>query len=185
MTIDATSGYFRTGPARILVAVAGSGTALTANALYEAGYTRNGAEIRVQPFMVDCHSDDRGGEQGPPGEIQHLGTIVHIRAELSRFNNGAVRGGVTQPSVIQALEALAANWATATNAMGIPGTMCFAEGLTVRVVIDSPSDPRDYPLCIVRQPVQYNKGTIYEIFVVEFEAHLTESTSIIQDAVIT
>lgn len=155
-------GVFVPGPADIKV---GSGTG---GALEELGYTARGADVRIQGYSVDVPGDQNGGEQGPPIEIEHLGTSAIVRIELTKFDKAV-------------LDKLKAGLRGITPA-AVPdaGTLVFADARHFQLLIDSPGDPHWFPRAtLVKQPKEYNVGTLYQRAVVEFECFRDPTTKVL------
>jgi hypothetical protein len=148
------------------VYVATGGTAYSSMELL--GYTRNGVESTKDGFHLDVHGDENGGDDGPPIEVQYLGEIVRVRLELTKYD-AAVAAKIT-PRV-------------AGGTAGTPstaGTLLFAGTKTYRVVLYNAAGSRNYPRCIMRAPIEINRGTKFSTLIVEFEAH-KNSTGILYD----
>jgi hypothetical protein len=62
----------------------------TAADVVSLGYTRDGVSIRVEPRWIDIPSDDYGGEAGAPSDVQLVGGIALINAELTKFEDAEV-----------------------------------------------------------------------------------------------
>jgi len=72
--------FYVTGPLQIW------GNTGTAGAMEFLGWTRGGLEIQEQPFISELKSDYSGGEQGPFADIQWLGEVHQLTAELGQYN---------------------------------------------------------------------------------------------------
>jgi hypothetical protein len=141
------------GPAEIKVGTGSSG------ALESLGFTRQGAEIRSQGFFIDVPGDQNGGDQGPPIEVQYLGEILRVRAELTKWDE-AVAAKVRSR--------LAAG---TEGSPGTPGTLMFGDSKTIRVLIAPTTGAVNCPRCFIRGEWEMNKGTKYSTLILEFEAH--------------
>ena len=126
------------------------------------GYTRNGADTSTEAFYEDVHGDANGGDSGPPIEVQFLGEIARVRLELTKWDSTVADNVASRSS------AVAAGGGTVD-----PGTLLFANGsLTMyRVLVWAPNMPINYPCCMVRAPIEVNRGTKFSTLVLEFEAH--------------
>lgn len=133
----------------------------TGPGLQTLGYTRDGAEMSEETFWGDVPGDERGGEQGPPIDIQYFGAIARVRLELTKWD-----------SAVQALIEAAVPGGTAGSPMVIdPGTLIFTAGKHFRLLISTPTDPRNFLLAIPRMPRELNKGTKFSTLVTEWECH--------------
>lgn len=123
------------------------------------GYTRNGADSTNEAFWLDVPGDQNGGDDGPPIDIQYLGEIVRVRLELTKWNE-------TVADKIRAR----VKGATA-GAPAEVGTLMGRDSKSVRLTIDAPNLPRNYPRAIPRMPIEMNRGTKFSTLVCEFECH--------------
>lgn len=130
------------------------------HALETLGYTRDGAEVRLEGRYLDVPSDDAGGEAGPPTNVQYLGETAVIRLELTKFD----------PTVADKVQRL---YGQLLGKPGTPGTLMFSDagGYTFRLVIASPETPLNFPRCFLRDAVEVNKGTRFCRLLMVFEAH--------------
>lgn len=67
----------------------------SSNALQFVGWTVNGAEIEEIAYMAPIHSDENGGEAGPPIDYQYFGAQHRITLEFQKY----------QPAVLASWEA--------------------------------------------------------------------------------
>jgi hypothetical protein len=108
------------------------------------GYTRNGAEENYEAFWIDVPGDQHGGDQGPPIEVQYLGEIARIRLEMTKYDE----------AVLDKVKARLRSGTAGT--VGTPGTLMFAGSKYIRVLIHSVSEPRNFPIAIVRSALAHN-----------------------------
>lgn len=134
------------------------------------GYTRNYANVAKEAFFVDVPGDENGGDDGPPIEIIYLGEIARIRLELTKYDN------VIANNVRMRVDAATA------GVPSTPGTLMFSANKGMRVLLDAPNDPRNFPNCIPRQAIEIGRGTKWSTFVCEFEAH-KDATGVLYNAV--
>ncbi len=143
----------------------------TGPGLRELGYTREGAEISEETFWLDVPGDERGGEAGPPIEVQSMGQVDRVRLEMTKWDDtimSLIRANVPagiagQPYVLP------------------PGTLVFSNakffrllilGSTISTFNSGAGEPRNYPCAIPRAPRELNKGSKFSTQVLEFECHL-------------
>ena len=120
----------------------------TSNALEFLGYTINGADIEEISFQGEIHSDEAGGEKGPPVDYQIFGTQHRISLELQRYN-----------SII--LEKLNLFYNKNDSPAPVVGGLQICGGSSFRVLLcshDLTTFVRNYPACVIKEPV--NKGPI-------------------------
>lgn len=126
------------------------------------GYTDNGTELEHQPFYEDVPGDENGGDAGPPIDISYFGQISLIRGTLTKFDQ----------AVIQKLEAFLSGATAGTP--GTPGTLMFADSKTIRVLLQTTSEPRNFTRCVVRR-LQSVRGSRATRYVFEFAAYKNDS----------
>lgn len=130
------------GLAAIQICLANGGT------LAQLGYSINGVEIDEVSFTEDIHGDENGGEAGPPIDVQHHGDIARIRMTLSKWDE-------TVANLIRANVA-----GGVAGVVPATGTLLFGGGHAFRVLINTPSRPRNFPLVLFsKEPKTVNKGT--------------------------
>jgi len=138
-------------------------------ALEPLGYTRNGAEITLEPFMLDVPGDQNGGDDGPPVDIQELGEIGRVRLELTKWN----------ADVAAKVQARLKDGVAGTKAT--PGTLIFADEKYFRLLLGTPTLPLNFPIGIPRNAIEVNKGTKFSTLVMEFECHAALDTGLLYD----
>jgi hypothetical protein len=150
-------------PAPVIVNVGGLITVsvgMGSAAVKTLGYTQNGITYVEEGFYTDVPGDENGGDEGPPIEVQYMGEIHRIRAELTKYDSAVA-------------SEIGAKVAGATH--GVPataGTLYFASASYMRVqAVGANGHVRNYPYTIPRMPIELNAGTRYSRLVIEFEAH--------------
>lgn len=131
----------------------------SSNALEELGYTINGAEIREEIFMENVPGDENGGDAGPPIDVQYFGEVHHVRLELSKWDASI------------AAKVLPVLYGGTAGVTGTPGTLMAQGSKTYRLVINSSTEPRNYPRAFLRNQKETNKGTKFSRLVLDFECH--------------
>jgi len=128
-------------------------------ALETLGYTRNGADVTKEAFFLDVPGDANGGDDGPPIDIVYLGEIARIRLELTKWDNAIANK--LRPRL----------YGGTLGQTGTPGTLMVGGSKTHRVLINTTNDDRNFPVCVLRMPIEINRGTKFSTLVLEFEAH--------------
>lgn len=135
--------------------------------LADLGYTANGVTITIEPHTKNVPSDDKGGEDGIPTDVQDLGDIHRIRCELTKYDPA------------QALLLEGRVYGSSSGSAKTPGTLIFAGSKYFKLVLATTAGVaiRTYTAAtIVRTPQDVNKGSIYSRYVVEFECFPDPST---------
>lgn len=130
------------------------------NNLVATGYAMDMTRIREQPFWHDVPSDENGGPQGPPIDVQFLGAIVQIQIEMSRWDVAQV--------------ALLRKYASATQGTISPNEVgTFMSNKAVALLCYAPTQPLPlyFPFCIVREPIEFGAGTKFSSVQLNFTAY--------------
>lgn len=106
------------------------------------GWSLNGLTIEELTFMAPIHTDEQGGEQGPPVDYQILGYQHRITAELAKF----------QDSVLQKL-ASRFNLNTSASLRGV-GMLARCNSAAFRVLIKAPNFTRNYTSVVMPEPIE-------------------------------
>jgi len=134
------------------------------------GYTRNGAELTGEAFMLDVPGDENGGDDGPPVEIESLGEIYRIRLELTKYD----------PSIA---DKVCCRLKSGTAGVpGTPGQLVFSGTKYFRLLLKplSPADgatavrPWNFLRAVPKGAIELNKGTKYSTLIMEWECHKTK-----------
>lgn len=159
------------GVALIKIALATSATAYSA--LETLGYTQAGVEVDERPFMYDVHTDENGGDVGPPSDVQVMGEVHMIRMLFTKYDD----------AVLNKIRAIVAG-----NAPGqppTPGTLMFQDTKFFRLLIHSTLRPRNYLRVFFREPKTLNKGTKHSQALVVAECHKDPTTGLLYNTTIT
>lgn len=118
------------------------------NALQQLGWTLNGINIEAIGFISPIHSDENGGEQGPPVDYQLMGQQHRITLELSK----------PVMTVVAALEKFY-NPNTSSANVGT-GMLLGCSSGTFRLLLMSPTAGatflRNYISCVILEPIDYS-----------------------------
>lgn len=137
----------------------------SSNALETLGYTRNGADVSEEGFFIDVPGDENGGDSGDPIDIQYIGEMARVRLELTKFDQTVL--GKVMRRMNDALKT--------AGTIGTVGRFMFLNGLHFRLVIDSPTDPKNFYRAIPRAPTNRNMGTRFTMKVIEFDCYKNEN----------
>ena len=121
----------------------------SAHALETLGYTQNGASVRFNGFFLDVHTDENGGDDGPPTDVQYLGETADITLDFTKFDTTVA--DKIRPRI----------YGGSAGTVGSVGTLMSGSSSTYRLCINSPTTPLNFPVVIFREPIEINKGTKY------------------------
>lgn len=132
---------------------------IPSGSLLTLGYARNEPEVILRPYWHPVHSDEGGGDPGPPIDWQLLGADALIRLRLSRFDS----------AVLAELEAFIGSATAGT--IPTPGSLVVGPGTnSFRLLLHSVTDPRNFPITTLISPIEWNHGTKYKEISLEFQA---------------
>lgn len=114
------------------------------NALAFLGWSQNGVTIEEIAYNAPVHSDENGGEQGPPTDYQFFGMQHRITAELSKF----------QTSVL-ALVAARYNPNISSSAIAT-GMLIGCNSAFFRCLLWGPNFVRNYIATIPLEPIEWS-----------------------------
>lgn len=125
------------------------------------GYTANGVRVQEEDFCEEIHSDEQGGEAGPPVELLYHGKRIRVTLELVKWDalvadQLAARLAVTTPEPGKQYEA---------GIVMIGGMKAF------RLVLKCANGSWDLPVAIVRGQFEMNKGSRASRLLVAFECY--------------
>lgn len=127
-----------TGPLEIWLGTGAS------SALEFLGRTVNGVSIEEHPFITPIHSDENGGDQGPPVDYQIFGSQHRISLEMVKFS----------ASVLAKLEKFYS--LVGITGTAVVGSLISCQTATMRVLIcsqDTTTFVRNYPNCFMLDPI--------------------------------
>jgi len=134
------------------------------------GYTRNGADFTDEGYFLDVPGDERGGDEGPPIDVQYLGFIARVRLEFTKWDAAVAD--------LAAARVKASGLGLYDN-RGASGRLMFSSGyhfnlklVPLATTVNTGAGASIvYPLAFPRQPIEINKGTKFSSLIMEFECH--------------
>ena len=136
----------------------------SANALESLGYTRDGAQITFDGYMLDVPVDDNGGEAGPPADVQYMGETATIVLNLTKYDS-AVIAKVT-PRLYGGTD----------GQVGTPGTLFFGDSKSYRLLLATTLLPYNFVRAILRSANEVNKGTKFSEYRLVWTAYKNASS---------
>lgn len=136
------------------------------------GYTRDGVTPTFEAFRLDVPSDRRGGEAGPPVDIQLMGEIARIRIQFTEWDR-AVADKVFPRSIL--------------GTLGVPittGTLLLNTTNAYRLVLSSTITPYNFPMALPLGAIEINKGSRFAELVTEWEAHYSDAAGYLWNRVV-
>lgn len=128
------------------------------------GFSRNGVDITEEPFFLNVPGDEQGGDDGPPIDVQFMGTVHRVRIQLTKWDKVVSDkltnriAGADTPGDFQNV---------------VPGTFMLGELVFNRLVLDALNAlfDRNYPIAILRDNTEINKGTKFAELTLVYECH--------------
>lgn len=140
-------------------------------ALQKLGEGQDSVQISEQHYWNDVPGDRHGGSAGPPIEVQHMGMIATIQMELSRHDT-ALLGSLRTHNLTVSPEGF-----TNLDRVGMFQLRHRSSRLVlINRHIDAGTNQLitsgiNYPCCLIRAPISYNRSTKYTAVSLTFEAH--------------
>ena len=136
------------------------------------GYSVDQPSFNDRAFYDDVHGDEHGGPSGPPIDVQYLGRVVSCRAQLSKYDKAVLNklrtrvqsGGAANAGTISAAQI---------------GDLMIQDSKEIRVLLLSANDPYNFPICLMRDPIELSLGTKHSELMIEFEAHRNQTTGVL------
>lgn len=129
------------------------------------GYSRDGVSIRIEPRYIDINSDDYGGAAGAPSDVQIVGAVAHITAEMPKFDNA------------ECLKLTAFERAGTRGVLPQLGTLIRQESEYATLLLNGKNEDWTFDVAFVRQAIEVNKGTRYSTFVAGWEAWINNTSA--------
>lgn len=121
------------------------------------GYTRDGAQIRIEPRWIDVPSDDYGGASGAPADAQLVGAICTVHCDLTKYDKAEVH----KLSAFQK--------AGTAGTLPVYGSLMRQGSLYATLLLDGVNEDWTFSVAIIRMAQEVNKGTRFSTFVCGFE----------------
>ena len=133
------------------------------------GYSLDMVDERDQAYWHDVPGDLHGGPQGPPIDSQLLGRLLHVRVELSKYDEAVLK---------KLRHRLATNNNSVEGVLADSeiGMLAFQDNKSIAVYVASANQPRYYSKCILREPIEVGRGTKFSTLILTFEAHRNQTS---------
>lgn len=131
----------------------------------ELGYSEDRVQIDETPFFHEVKSDGFGGAEGPPCDVQYLGSIVYVRCMLNRFNETNLRS----------ISSIAIEDYAHISAPGImprAGWYMRQDDGMEELVLSSGEYTVTFTKAVLRQGRKWSMGTRHQAFILMFECHI-------------
>ncbi len=132
----------------------------TAGNLKKLGECLDMADVEDRAYWNPVPGDRYGGPQGPPIDIQYLGSICVVRMELSRWDT-AVWDLLKKRQVVTT---------AGTIALTDVGKVMLAN-YGFRLLLSTTTRPLNFPAVILRDSAQFAMGTKFTSLALSFECH--------------
>jgi len=164
--------HFFAGPATVSVQTRTPSTGVLGTA-FDLGINREAIPIIVTPSMLDVPSDDFGGPDGVPADVQYMGAIANIQLSLTKFDKAFVDSFLTGYTWDDggADDVQTAGILPEFGAFARQNSFFFKMTLTSAYVI------RTFEQCIIRNGGATGQGTRYASYDLQVECHIDTTTA--------
>jgi hypothetical protein len=133
---------------------------------YNLGYSEDRVQIDETPFFHEVKSDGFGGSEGPPCDVQYLGSLVYVRCALNRFNQ----------TTLKTISSIATEDAriTAPGIMPRAGWYMRQDDGMEELVLSSKEYIVTFSKAVLRQGRKWSMGTRHQAFILMFECHIDD-----------
>lgn len=129
------------------------------------GYSEDRIQIDETPFFHEVKSDGYGGSEGPPCDVQYLGSVVYVRCALNRFNR-------TNIKTISSIGDGDSEHFSAPGIMPRAGWYMRQDGGMEELVLSSKEYLVTFSKAVLRQGRKWTMGTRHQAFILMFECHI-------------
>lgn len=143
-----------------------AGPPISSGALMELGYSMDGVQITERAFTLPVHTDEFGGDAGPPADVQFMGMQHIIRMVLTKWNE----------TTVALMRRLIATSGSVAGTSPTPGTLWFQDSGYWRLLINTTNRPRNYLKCTFEEPMEINKGTKHSQLILVATAYAQSGT---------
>lgn len=159
--------HFFAGPATVSVQTRTPSTGILGTA-FDLGINREAIPIIVTPSMLDVPSDDFGGPDGIPADVQYMGAIANIQLSLTKFDKAFVDSFLTGYTWDDggADDVQTAGILPEFGAFARQNSYFFKMTLTSAYVV------RTFEQCIIRNGGATGQGTRYASYDLQVECHI-------------
>ena len=151
------------------LAITYTGPVLVNYNLVDLGYSRDGAQIRIQPQWDDIKSDCTGGERGVPLDRQFLGATARISLDLTKYELAEMQ----RLSTLYSARALNAPAETAGGTQTM-GTLQRQENQGGPLLLSGVTHTIDFENAFVVDGMEWNVGTRASAYRISFEAWMDD-----------
>lgn len=130
--------------------------------LIRLGIATDTLEITPRPFYNDIYSDQYGGQQGPPVDVQYLGETIDINFSLTTWNEVAIN--LLKRRAINAVRGQ-------VNQNEIGNFVLRSHSLRFLINTADTDDIRNFWCCLARQPVPIGMGTKWAEYRISLTAY--------------
>ena len=164
--------HFFAGPATVSVQTRTPGTGVLSTA-FDLGINREAIPIIVTPSMLDVPSDDFGGPDGVPADVQYMGAIANIQLSLTKFDKAHVDSFLTGYTWDDG----GANDTQTAGVLPPFGVFARQNYYFFSMTLTSAYVVRTFEQCIVRNGGATGQGTRYSSYDLQVECHIDNTTA--------
>ena len=175
--------HFFAGPATVKIKKRNPESGALDADFTDIGINREAIPLIITPSVLDVPSDDWGGPEGVPADVQMLGAIANIQLSLTKFDIGQLDrmiDGTTwttsaddAPSAGEPYEYLVKD----AGQMPLLGSFIRQNNFMFQLKLESDYKEILFEYCFVRNGGAVAQGTRYSSYDLQVEAHMNHTTS--------
>lgn len=175
--------HFFAGPAVVQIKKRNPETGVLDADYTTIGVNREAIPVIITPSVLDVPSDDFGGPEGVPADVQMLGAIANIQLSLTKFEIAEVDrliDGTTWNTPADDVPAAGEPYEYLTKDAGqmpLLGSFVRQNNFFFHMVLHSDYKEMYFDQCFVRNGGAVAQGTRYSSYDLQIEAHMNYTTS--------
>ena len=164
--------HFFAGPATVSVQTRTPATGAVSSS-FDLGINREAIPIIVTPSMLDVPSDDFGGPDGIPADVQYMGAIANIQLSLTKFDKDHIDSFLTGFTFDDG----GLNDTQTAGILPAFGSFARQNNYYFELTLTSTNVTRVFEQCFIRNGGATGQGTRYSSYDLQVEAHIDSSSA--------
>jgi hypothetical protein len=134
----------------------------------QLGYCEDGVPISIIPHVTEIYSDDNGGREGTPTEVQFLGARASMRLILTKYDKDKC-------DLLSSFSSAALASNNNKGILPVIGSFMRQDGLAAVLNLAGVNESRSFATAYLRGNYEINSGTRYRRYICEFEALMNQT----------
>ena len=175
--------HFFAGPATVKIKKRNPETGALDADFTDIGINREAIPLIITPSVLDVPSDDWGGPEGVPADVQLIGAIANIQLSLTKFDIGQLDrmiDGTTWTTVTDDTPGAGEPYEYLVKDAGqmpLLGSFIRQNNFMFQLKLESDYKEILFEYCFVRNGGAVAQGTRYSSYDLQVEAHMNLTTS--------